>query len=120
MHAKPQIAILVCRKVAAILFCKSASLQHVLKGKSASLQHVLKGKSASLQHVLKGKSASLRHVLKGKSASLRQVNENELVTTRQTCQKLAASNSLQTIAKTEYVDSLGFEPPTANFLNLSS
>ncbi|GBM65771.1 hypothetical protein AVEN_107253-1 [Araneus ventricosus] len=43
------------------------------------------------------------------SASLKQVNANELVTTRQTCHKLAASNSLQTIAKTEYENKLGFE-----------
>ncbi|GBO36070.1 hypothetical protein AVEN_69543-1 [Araneus ventricosus] len=41
--------------------------------------------------------------------TLKQVNANELVTTLQTCHKLAASHSLQTIAKTEYEDNLRFE-----------
>ncbi|GBM61104.1 hypothetical protein AVEN_234898-1 [Araneus ventricosus] len=78
---------IVCSKVAAILLCKSASLQQIWHGKSASLK---------------------------------QVNAYELVTTRQTCHKLAASNSLQAIAKAEYENNFGFEPPTYRFLNLSS
>ncbi|GBO31235.1 hypothetical protein AVEN_129773-1 [Araneus ventricosus] len=36
--------------------------------------------------------------------TLKQVIANEEVTTRRTCSKLVASNSLQTIAKTEYAD----------------
>ncbi|GBL80323.1 hypothetical protein AVEN_92240-1 [Araneus ventricosus] len=39
-----------------------------------------------------------------KFASLKQLIANELVTTRRTCSKLVASNTLQTIAKTEYAD----------------
>ncbi|GBO37430.1 hypothetical protein AVEN_30123-1 [Araneus ventricosus] len=53
-------------------------------------------------------------------ASLKQVTANELVTTRQICHRLAASNSLQTIAKTEYEDSLRFEFATTLYPNLSS
>ncbi|GBM26811.1 hypothetical protein AVEN_32067-1 [Araneus ventricosus] len=82
-----QIAILVCSKVAAILLCKSASLQQIWNDKSESLK---------------------------------QVYANELVNTRQTCHKLEASNSLQTIAKTDYEDNLGFEPPTPRLIKLSS
>ncbi|GBN25382.1 hypothetical protein AVEN_242051-1 [Araneus ventricosus] len=37
-------------------------------------------------------------------ASLKQVFVNDEVTTRRTCSKLVASNSLQTIAKIEYAD----------------
>ncbi|GBM54167.1 hypothetical protein AVEN_64516-1 [Araneus ventricosus] len=55
-----------------------------------------------------------------RALSLKQVNASEIVTTRQTCHNLAASNSLQTIAKTEYEDNLGFEPPTSRFPNLPS
>ncbi|GBM43478.1 hypothetical protein AVEN_9439-1 [Araneus ventricosus] len=40
----------------------------------------------------------------GKSASLKQVIANDEVNTRRTCSKLVASNSLQTIEKTEYAD----------------
>ncbi|GBO05094.1 hypothetical protein AVEN_249602-1 [Araneus ventricosus] len=52
----------------------------------------------------------------GKNGSLKQVNSNELVTTRQACHKLATSNSLQTIGKTEYEDNFGLEPPTTRFI----
>ncbi|GBL83580.1 hypothetical protein AVEN_196411-1 [Araneus ventricosus] len=54
------------------------------------------------------KSANLQQGWHGKSAGLKQVYANELVTTG------------QTIAKTEYEDSLGLEPATSRFLNLSS
>ncbi|GBN53149.1 hypothetical protein AVEN_128441-1 [Araneus ventricosus] len=48
--------------------------------------------------------ARLQQVSHGKSENLKQVIANELVTTCRTCYKLVASNSLQTIAKTEYAD----------------
>ncbi|GBO16491.1 hypothetical protein AVEN_73603-1 [Araneus ventricosus] len=49
-------------------------------------------------------SASLQQVSHCKSASLKQVTANELVTSRRTCSRLVTSNTLQTIAKTEYAD----------------
>ncbi|GBL80004.1 hypothetical protein AVEN_97499-1 [Araneus ventricosus] len=49
-------------------------------------------------------STSLQQIWHGKSASWKQVIANELVTTRRTFSKLVASNTVQTIAKTEYAD----------------
>ncbi|GBM37505.1 hypothetical protein AVEN_224391-1 [Araneus ventricosus] len=50
--------------------------------------------------------------LNDKSASLKQVCRSNEVTTRRTCSKLVTSNSLQTIARTEYAHSLGLELAT--------
>ncbi|GBM32124.1 hypothetical protein AVEN_11913-1 [Araneus ventricosus] len=52
----------------------------------------------------------------GKSGSLKQVNANELVTTRQTCHKLAASNSLQTIEKQSTKTASDWNPQTTHFI----
>ncbi|GBN96709.1 hypothetical protein AVEN_259682-1 [Araneus ventricosus] len=49
-----------------------------------------------------------------------QVNANDEVTTRRACSRLAASNSLQTIAKTEYPDEPRIRTPENSFPNLSS
>ncbi|GBO01934.1 hypothetical protein AVEN_58382-1 [Araneus ventricosus] len=42
---------------------------------------------------------------------------NTLITTRQTCHKLAVSKSFQIIVETEYEDSLRLEPPTTHFID---
>ncbi|GBM96105.1 hypothetical protein AVEN_200411-1 [Araneus ventricosus] len=54
---------------------------------------------------------SFQQVWHGKSASLKRVIANDEVITRQTFSKLVASNSLQTIAKSEYVDEPQIETP---------
>ncbi|GBM36376.1 hypothetical protein AVEN_176069-1 [Araneus ventricosus] len=50
--------------------------------------------------------------------SLKQVIANVLDTTSRTCRMLVATNSLQTVAKTEYEHNLGFDPTTQRFLNM--
>ncbi|GBM86701.1 hypothetical protein AVEN_222225-1 [Araneus ventricosus] len=82
-----QIAILVCSKVAAILLCKIYKLATNLTRQECKPE-------TSLQHV----------------------NVSFEVTTRRTCSKLVTSNSLQTIAKTEYEHSLGLELATYRLL----
>ncbi|GBN51878.1 hypothetical protein AVEN_80680-1 [Araneus ventricosus] len=51
-----------------------------------------------------------------KSGSLKQACRSDEVTTRRTCSKFVTSNSLQTIAKTEYAHNLGLELATSRFL----
>ncbi|GBM39958.1 hypothetical protein AVEN_43351-1 [Araneus ventricosus] len=54
-----------------------------------------------------------------KFTRLPQVNANEEVTTRGTCSKLVASNSLKTIAKTEYADERWIRAPDNSLPHLS-
>ncbi|GBM25488.1 hypothetical protein AVEN_62246-1 [Araneus ventricosus] len=118
--ALTKIAILVCSNLA-LQICKLAT--NLTRQECKRKKSLRKRLTSLFWYPRLGWETSLfPHVNNGKVTSPYPTGGTRidpLVTTHQNCHKLAASNSLETIANAEYEHNLGLEPATYRVLSLS-